>query len=190
MIFVTVGTHEQGFERLVIKMDELVANHVIREDVIIQAGYTKYAPKHCQYDVMIDHQMMEDYAGQARIVITHAGPGSIMLPFSHNKIPIVVPRQYEFREHVDDHQVLFTRKLESQGKVLAVYDINDLEDTILNYYKLTAYMICNYRSNAEEFTERVERICEDLVNGKSKRKNRKGKRIKENKHVNGKEMIK
>ena len=42
MIFVTVGTHEQPFNRLVEKMDSLVAEGVIREPVMIQTGYSTY----------------------------------------------------------------------------------------------------------------------------------------------------
>jgi len=40
MIFVTVGTHDQGFERLVKKMDEIAGQ--IDEEVVIQVGYTDY----------------------------------------------------------------------------------------------------------------------------------------------------
>ncbi|MBT8990350.1 glycosyltransferase, partial [Lactobacillus delbrueckii subsp. bulgaricus] len=36
MIFVTVGTHEQPFNRLIEKIDELVANGDIKEKVVIQ----------------------------------------------------------------------------------------------------------------------------------------------------------
>lgn len=38
MIFVTVGTHEQPFNRLIKKVDELKRDGVIQEDVIMQTG--------------------------------------------------------------------------------------------------------------------------------------------------------
>ena len=44
MIFVTVGTHEQGFDRLIKEIDRLKEQNVIEEDVIIQKGYTEYEP--------------------------------------------------------------------------------------------------------------------------------------------------
>ena len=40
MIFVTVGTHEQPFNRLVKAVDELKKDGVIVEKVIIQTGYS------------------------------------------------------------------------------------------------------------------------------------------------------
>ena len=46
MIFVTVGTHEQPFNRLIQKVDELKKDGVITEDVIIQTGFSTYEPKY------------------------------------------------------------------------------------------------------------------------------------------------
>ena len=39
MIFVTVGTHEQPFNRLIQKVDELKRDGIIKDEVIIQTGY-------------------------------------------------------------------------------------------------------------------------------------------------------
>lgn len=36
MIFVTVGTHEQPFNRLIKKVDELKRDGIIREEVVMQ----------------------------------------------------------------------------------------------------------------------------------------------------------
>lgn len=44
MIFVTVGTHEQPFNRLIKKVDDLVANGNIKEKVIVQTGFSTYIP--------------------------------------------------------------------------------------------------------------------------------------------------
>ena len=48
MIFVTVGTHEQPFNRLVKAIDKLKKDGVITEDVIMQTGYSTYEPKYCK----------------------------------------------------------------------------------------------------------------------------------------------
>ena len=58
MIFVTVGTHEQPFNRLVQKIDELKKAGMIQDDVIIQTGFSTYEPKYCQWSRLIPYQQM------------------------------------------------------------------------------------------------------------------------------------
>ena len=58
MIFVTVGTHEQPFNRLIQKVDELKKEGVITENVIIQTGFSTYKPKYCQWSKLIPYQQM------------------------------------------------------------------------------------------------------------------------------------
>ena len=96
MIFVTVGTHEQQFNRLVEKIDELKGMGLITDDVIIQTGYSTYEPKHCAWQRMFPYQQMLQYVSEARIVITHGGPSSFIMALQAGKTPIVVPRQKEF----------------------------------------------------------------------------------------------
>jgi len=130
LIFVTVGTHEQGFERMVRKMDELVKGKKINEKVIIQTGCTTYKPKACKWFKFISPQQFEQICKKSNLIITHAGVGSIMTALKFSKTAIVVPRLKKFGEHRDDHQLQITKELEKQGKVLAVYDITDLEKAI------------------------------------------------------------
>lgn len=163
MIFVTVGTHEQSFDRLVKEIDSLVEKKIIREEVFIQTGYTKYIPKNCSYKDMITSDEMLSYTKNARIIITHGGPGSIMLPFQFNKIPIVVPRQKKYDEHVDNHQVKFTEKLEEKQKVIAVYDIKLLKEEIEEFDKKIKILNCDYNSSTSAFTKRFKTICLELV---------------------------
>ena len=111
MIFVTVGTHEQNFDRLVKEVDNLVKENVIKEEVFIQTGYSNYVPKYCKYEAVISYDEMERLTKTARIVITHGGPGSIFLPIQYMKKPIVVPRNPKFDEHVDNHQILFAKRM-------------------------------------------------------------------------------
>ena len=162
MIFVTVGTHEQGFERLIKEVDELRKNNEIDEDVFMQIGYCDYKPKYCDYKKMLTVEEMNKKMEEARIIITHGGPGSIMLPFQINKVPIMVPRMKMFNEHVDDHQVKFTKKLESNKKVIPVYDISMLKTKIENYNQAVMDLKINYCNTTENFVKQFEKICNDL----------------------------
>ncbi|MCI6236846.1 MAG: multidrug MFS transporter, partial [Firmicutes bacterium] len=69
MIFVTVGTHEQPFNRLVQKIDDLKRDGVITEDVVIQTGFSTYEPKYCKWQKLFPFQDMGKYVEQASIVI-------------------------------------------------------------------------------------------------------------------------
>lgn len=107
MIFVTVGTHEQPFDRLVAYIDQLKETGVLTEDVVIQTGFSTYEPKHCRWQKLFPYKEMVELVEQARIVITHGGPSSFIMPLQIGKIPVVVPRQKRFEEHVNDHQLVF-----------------------------------------------------------------------------------
>lgn len=165
MIFVTVGTHEQQFDRLIKEVDGLVKIGIIKEEVFIQLGYSNYIPKYCKYSKFNNYEDMVEKTIKARIVVTHGGPGSIMLPLSLNKIPIVVPRQKQYGEHVDDHQVLFSKRLEKEGKILTIYEIEQLRDKIINYNEYTEHMRSNHsKSNLDHFIQRLDVIARSLVN--------------------------
>lgn len=170
MIFVTVGTHEQSFIRLIKKIDELKGKGIIKDDVFMQIGYTKdYIPKHCDYKELITCEEMDKFCTDARIIITHGGPGSIMLPFKMEKVPIVVPRNPKYNEHIDEHQMLFSAKLKSFNKIIEVLDIDDLEDIILNYEKYASKCYTDSNNRLKEFVKAFEYEVEDLMS-KIKRK--------------------
>ena len=165
MIFVTVGTHEQPFNRLIQTVDELKKDGVITEDVIIQTGFSTYEPKYCQRSKLIPYQQMIKNVADARIVITHGGPASFIMPLQIGKTPIVVPRQHQFNEHVNDHQVEFARNVAKRmGTIIEVEDIETLGDVITNYDRIVAGMGHGISSNNAKFNEGLESIVDELFN--------------------------
>lgn len=159
MIFVTVGTHEQPFNRLIKAVDELKRDGIITEDVIMQTGFSTYEPKYCQWSKLIPYQQMIKNVEDARIVITHGGPASFIMPLQIGKTPIVVPRQYKFGEHVNDHQVEFARNVaERMGTIIPVEDISTLGDITTNYDEIAANMGRGISSNNIKFNKRLEKI--------------------------------
>ena len=164
MIFVTVGTHEQSFNRLVKAVDELKRDGIITEEVIIQTGFSTYEPEYCQWSKLIPYQQMVKNVEDARIVITHGGPASFIMPLQIGKTPIVVPRQHQFGEHVNDHQVEFARNVaERMGTIIPVEDISKLGKIITNYDEIVADMGHGMSSNNEKFCIELEQIVKELV---------------------------
>lgn len=134
MIFVTVGTHEQQFNRLIEEIDRMKQDSIIQEDIFMQIGFSTYEPKHCEWKKMLGYDEMNDFYEKADIIITHGGPASFMKALELKKVPIVVPRQVKFDEHINDHQVEFVKLVEERfNNIIGVYDIKDLEPTIVHY---------------------------------------------------------
>lgn len=166
MIFVTVGTHEQPFNRLIECIDNLKRDGLIKEDVVIQTGYSTYEPQYCQWQKLYPYQRMVELVAEARIVITHGGPSSFIMPLQIGKTPIVVPRQHQFNEHVNDHQVEFARAVaERMGKIIVVEDVEKLTNAILSYDETISSVGIGLKSNNEKFNEDLERLVDSMFRG-------------------------
>lgn len=163
MIFVTVGTHEQPFNRLVEYVDNLKRDGVLKEDVIIQTGYSTYEPEYCEWQKLYPYQKMTELVEQARIVVTHGGPSSFIMPLQIGKTPIVVPRRYEFNEHVNNHQVSFAKAVaERMGTIIVVEEVENLGKTLLNYDSIVSEMSRSIHSNNQKFNNDLKNIVSEL----------------------------
>lgn len=169
MIFVTVGTHEQPFDRIIKEIDRLRKKGAIEEETFIQSGYSHYQPENCKFSKFIGFFEMKEQIEKSRIVITHGGASSIMLVLYSGKIPLVVPRRKKYREHVDDHQYYFCRWLEKKERVIAVYEMEDMEEKIRHYDELSRKLIERKegilfdREKVERLSEHMDRICRNLL---------------------------
>lgn len=107
MILVTVGTHPDPFDRLVRAAERLAGE----EEVIVQRGTSRLQPAGCRVVDLVAPEVLADWAAQARVVIGHAGPGTLALAWDAGKVPVVVPRDPRHGEHVDDHQLRTAARL-------------------------------------------------------------------------------
>ncbi len=163
MIFVTVGTHEQQFNRLLKKVDELVENGCINEEVIIQSGFSTYIIKKCKEKKFITYLEMIENINKARIIITHGGPATFIMPLQVGKIPIVVPRQKKYDEHINNHQLDFAKLVdERQGNIILVDNIDKLESVIREYDTIVEKMPKKRSSNNIIFNENFIKIVNQL----------------------------
>ncbi|MEN6294153.1 MAG: PssE/Cps14G family polysaccharide biosynthesis glycosyltransferase [Methanobacterium sp.] len=127
MIFVTVGTTPYDFSRLIKEMDRIAGS--IDDKVIMQIGKSVYEPKNAEFFRSTSREKIQEYYKNAKVVISHAAAGSILMAYHYKKSPILVPRMKKFEEHVDDHQLEGAEEWEKDG-MKVIYDINDLENTL------------------------------------------------------------
>lgn len=127
MIFVTVGTTPYDFSRLIKEMDKIAGK--IDDNVIMQIGKSVYEPKNAEFFRVTPREKIQEYYKNAKIIVSHAAAGSILMAYQYNKSPILVPRMKEFEEHVDNHQLEGAEEWEKEGRTV-IYDIKDLKNAI------------------------------------------------------------
>ena len=130
MIFVSVGTHNEQFNRLLEEIDSLIASGKIKDNVIAQIGYSNYLPRNYHYFKFTSWQKILNLNRKADVVITHGGAGNLILASHFNKIIVAVPRMRRYGEHVNDHQIQLVRELEKQRRIIAVYNIKEMSEAI------------------------------------------------------------
>ena len=163
MIFVTVGTHEQPFNRLIEAVDKMKAENVFDDDVIIQTGYSTYDLQFCEWQKLYPYDKMLEFVNQARIVITHGGPSSFIMPLQIGKIPIVVPRKKQYGEHVNDHQLEFCKVVEERfGNIIVAENDEQLKSAIANYDITISSKTNGIISNNSKFVMNFEREINDM----------------------------
>ncbi|MCC6222821.1 MAG: hypothetical protein IT201_04950 [Thermoleophilia bacterium] len=126
MIFVTVGTNEAPFDRLLRWLDDLAREEV----VVVQHGPSPVRPVGAECVAFMSFPEVVERMREARIVITHAGVGSVMTALLAGRRPIVVPRLRRFGEAVDDHQLAFGRRMAEAGLAILVEEPEELATAV------------------------------------------------------------
>jgi beta-1,4-N-acetylglucosaminyltransferase len=117
MIFVTVGTNEARFDRLLHGVAALKTD----EEIVVQHGHSSPVERPNALNIdFLTYEALVETIRRARIVVTHAGVGSIMVALANARRPLVVPRRASFGEAVDDHQLQLGRRLATAGLVTFV----------------------------------------------------------------------
>lgn len=126
MIFVTVGTNEARFDRLLKALEGLPPG----ADLFVQHGPSPVRPAGATCTDYLSFDEMAEKMEEAQTVVTHAGVGSVLTALLNGTRPIVVPRLQRFGEAVDDHQLEFGRRASEAGFVTLVEDTDTLAATI------------------------------------------------------------
>ncbi len=157
MILVLLGTQNNSFHRLLKKIDELIQDQVIQEEVIVQAGYTKYQSEKMKLLDFISKEALEKLQDQSDLIITHGGVGSILLSITKGKKVIAVPRLHKYQEHVNDHQKEIVELFDQKGYIIGIQDIEDLEQAI---QKSKEFVPKKYKQDNSKMLQIIEDFIE------------------------------
>lgn len=103
----------------------MIINLDIEQEVVMQHGYSESIPNAVCFSMM-SSEVFENYLSEAEIVICHGGTSSIIKSLNYGKKTIVIPRLFEYKEHVDNHQLEIVEVFESAGLISVVNKIEDL----------------------------------------------------------------
>ncbi len=158
MIFVALGTQDKSFERLLKIIDENIQNKVINEEVIVQAGYTKYKSNNMK---IFDYVSMDDfnkYINECSLFITHGGVGNILSALKVNKKIIAVPSLAKYKEHTNDHQLQIVNNFYEKGYILRLLENDDFKDV---YGKSKTFVPKKWVSNNEIFLNKIKEYIDN-----------------------------
>lgn len=158
MIFVTLGTQDKEFPRLIEEIDRLIENRIINEEVIVQAGCTKYESKNLKIFDLISHDEFEKLVSECSLLITHGGVGSILTGIKRGKVVIAVPRLKKYKEHESDHQIQIINEFNKKGYIIGLKGVKDLESALK---KAKVFKPNEFQSNNSIFINKIEDYIEE-----------------------------
>jgi UDP-N-acetylglucosamine transferase subunit ALG13 len=128
LVFVTVGNATQSFTRLLETVDHAAGAGAFGEDkVVLQTGNnTSFRSMHCEQEAFIEMERFEKLINDASAVICHGGSGTLIHVLQAGKVPLVMPRRQKYAEHIDDHQFELVQALAKDGRVIPIYEPDDL----------------------------------------------------------------
>ena len=156
MILVMLGTQNNSFHRLLEEIDNLIEKGIIKEEVVVQAGYTKYESKNMKIFGLVSLEELDKLIEKADLIITHGGVGSITSSLKKGKKVIAIPRLHEYHEHVNNHQKEIIETFNKKGYIIGIQDVKELEEAL---NKAKNFEPKKYYSN----NKKMLKIIEDFI---------------------------
>lgn len=158
MILVLLGTQNNSFKRLLEAIQHNIDKKVITDEVIVQAGFTKFESKDMKILDLIDKEELSKLQDKADLIITHGGVGSIISSLKKGKKVIVVPRLKKYDEHVNNHQLQIARRFEQEGYVKCAINLKNLEKVIKSMDK---FIPMKYESDESNVVNIIENYIDN-----------------------------
>src|SRR6478609_8996096 len=120
MIFVTVGT-DQPFDRMLKVIDSWAAERG-RTDLFAQIGAGGWEPRAIPFANFLSPPDFKERFNQARVIVAHAGMGTILSALHYGKPILVMPKKASLGEQRNEHQLATARRMMSLGNVTVAFD--------------------------------------------------------------------
>lgn len=129
MIFVTIGT-QFPFDRLIKIIDELAPQ--LNEEIIAQVYKCDFTPKNIKTVDFLAPDEFNPLFDKARLIVSHAGMGTILCAQQKDKPIIIFPRIAAMGEHRNEHQLATARKFKELGIVNVAMNEEELRVMLLS----------------------------------------------------------
>lgn len=161
MIFVILGTQDKKFPRLLEAIQKQIEKGKIdkKEEIIVQAGSTKYQSKDMK---ILDYMPIDEFEAcieKASLIICHAGVGTILTALKKGKKIIAAARLKQYGEHVNDHQLQILENFSKKGYILPLEKFEKL-DLVLEQAK--TFTPAEFKSNKKYFLQQLEKKIDIL----------------------------
>lgn len=115
-VFASVGTDHHRFDRLIGWLDSWAIDHP-EASCLVQYGRSR-PPTFCGGVDFLESDTLRETLRSSATIVSHGGPATIAEARSAGRVPICVPRDPRYGEHVDEHQQLFSRRIAKDHVVL------------------------------------------------------------------------
>lgn len=158
MIFVTLGTHDKPFNRLLEAVQKQIDLGNINDKVIVQAGATKFVSKDMEIFDLISMTKFDELVSKCDLLITHGGVGSIMTGLKKGKKVIACARLAKYKEVVNDHQKQIIENFDKTGYIIGVTNLDDLDKALK---RVKDFKPKRFVSNTENMIKLVKEKIEE-----------------------------
>lgn len=159
MIFITLGTQDKPFPRILDAVQKEIDSGNIKDKVIVQAGCTKYKSKDMQLFDFLPREEFSKQLEKCDLLITHGGVGSIIGGLKLGKKIIAVPRLAKYKEHINDHQKQIINIFDKEGYIIGINDLKDLPQALK---KAMRFKPKKYISNTPKFIKMLTDIIDNI----------------------------
>ena len=144
MIFVVTGT-QLPFDRLIRMLDEIAPQ--LDEEIVAQVNGSGYLPRHINTIDLLPSDEFDRLFSSARLIVAHAGIGTIITAMQQQKPVIIFPRIAALGEHRNEHQLATAAKMKEAEWV---YVANTKEELAELLQRPDLHPLCTIGSSASE----------------------------------------